>query len=144
GDRITAGRVTLGEGDLFSHEFEAGRFDLVYSIGVLAEHVPFDETVVARVSRWLKADGRLAFSTVHPDSPSIPRTLKRRIGRAIAAGAPSFARPFRARLLGGGLYADERRIAGLLTPALLIESLQQFESEAHLHCWAVARKRAVG
>ena len=143
GDCITAGRVTLVEGDLFSHVFEAGRFDLVYSIGVLAEHVPFDETVVAHVSRWLRADGRFAFSTVHPDSPSIPKTLKRRIGRAIVSVVPSFlARRLRARLLGGGLYADERRIAALLTPEFAIETLRQFESEAHLHCWCVARKRA--
>src|SRR5262245_19280152 len=39
-DRITAEQVTLIEGVLFLHQFEEGRFDLVYSIGVLAEHVP--------------------------------------------------------------------------------------------------------
>jgi SAM-dependent methyltransferase len=143
GDRITAERVTLIEGDLFGHDFAPGRFDFVYSIGVLAEHVPLDEAVVAHVARWLKAGGRFAFSTVHPDSPSIPKTLPRRIGRAIAAAAPaSLGRPLRARLLSRGLYADERRIAELLTPGFAIEIVHQFESEAHLHCWCVARKQA--
>lgn len=142
GDRITAQTLTLVEGDLFAHQFEAGRFDLVYSIGVLAEHVPFDATVVEQVSRWLKASGRFAFTTVHPDSPSIPKTLKRRIGRSIAALAPAaMARPVRARLLAGGLYADETRITDLLAPRFVVEALRRFESEAHLHCWCVARKQ---
>ena len=100
--------MTLIEGDLFGHDFESGRFDLVYSIGVLAEHVPFDPTVAGHVWRWLKPNGRFAFTTVHPDSPSIPQTLQRRIGRSIAAVAPdAVAQPLRMRLLSGGLYADE-------------------------------------
>jgi SAM-dependent methyltransferase len=140
--RITAERVTLVEGDLFSHEFGDGRFDLVYSIGVLAEHVPFDAAVVGRVSRWLKPGGRFAFTTVHPQSPSIPNTMKRRIGRSIAALAPAaVAQPIRARLLAGGLYADEARITELLTPRFAIDALWQFESEAHRHCWCVARRQ---
>jgi SAM-dependent methyltransferase len=142
GDRITAESVTLIDGDLFSYQFEPGQFDIVYSIGVLAEHVPFNASVVAHVRRWLKRGGRFAFTTVHPDSPSIPRTLKRRVGRWIAALAPlPVAERVRSRLLGGGLYADERRITELLAPAFDIEALNQFESEAHLHCWCVAKVR---
>jgi SAM-dependent methyltransferase len=141
-DRITAERVTLVEADLFAHDFEPGRFDFVYSIGVLAEHVPFDATVAAHVSRWLRAGGIFAFSTVHPDSPSIPKTLKRRVGRAIASAAPAaIGRPVRDRLLAGGMYADEARLAELLAPDFTIESLRRFVSEAHLHCWCVARRR---
>jgi len=143
GHRITAERVTLVEGDLVAHDFGAERFDFVYSIGVLAEHVPLDAVVVNRVHRSLKRGGVFAFSTVHPDSPSIPRTLKRRVGRAIAVAAPeSIGRPFRDRLLAGGLYADERRVVDLLSTRLSIETLYRFTSEAHLHCWCVARKSA--
>ena len=141
-DRITAERVTLVEGDLFAYEFEPGRFDFVYSIGVLAEHAPLDAAILARVARWLKPGGFFAFSTVHPDSPSVPRTLKRRLGRAIASAAPAaIGRPVRDRLLAGGLYADEARIRELLMADFAIESLRPFVSEAHLHCWCVARKR---
>jgi SAM-dependent methyltransferase len=142
-NRITAASVTLIEGDLFAHDFTPARFDLIYSIGVLAEHVPFDEAVAGRVARWLKPRGRFAFTTVHPDSPSIARTIGRRLGRALAPVAPSPVRArIRARLLSGGLYADEARVHALLDPAFDIESLERFQSEAHLHCLCVARKRA--
>jgi len=142
-DRITARVVTLVQGDLFGHEFEPARFDLVYSVGVLAEHVPFDAAVVAHVSRWLKPNGRFAFTTVHPESPSIPRTLKRRVGRSLAAIAPqTVEQRIRRRLLSGGLYADETHIERLMSGAFTIESLFLFESEAHLHCCCVARRDA--
>ena len=142
-DGITAGVVTLVEGDLFGHEFGPARFDLIYSIGVLAEHVPFDAAVVAHVSKWLKPNGRFAFTTVHPESPSIPRTLKRRVGRSLAAVAPrTIERRIRQRLLSGGLYADEAQIQRLMSAAFTIESLFEFESEAHLHCCCVARRKA--
>jgi SAM-dependent methyltransferase len=142
-DRITAGAVTLIEGDLFGHEFATARFDLIYSIGVLAEHVPFDAAVVAHVSRWLRPNGRFAFTTVHPESPSIPQTFKRRAGRSLAAIAPrAVAQRIRHRLMSDGLYADEARIEQLMGDAFAIESLRRFESEAHLHCWCVGRRNA--
>jgi SAM-dependent methyltransferase len=140
--RITAASVTLIQDDLFSHRFERGRFDLVYSIGVLAEHVPLDEQVVAAVADWLKPGGRFAFTTVHPASPSIPRTIARRVGEWLAPVAPAAAgRRLRARLLAGGLYADQRRVGELLAGAFAAESIELFESEAHLHCLCVARRR---
>jgi len=73
-DRITAGAITLVHGDLMEQDFGAERFDLVYSIGVLAEHVPLRPALVASVARWLRPGGRFALSTVHPESPSVPRT----------------------------------------------------------------------
>ena len=139
---MTASVVTLVQGDLLGHEFEAGRFDLVYSIGVLAEHVPLNRAIVARVGRWLKPGGRFAFTTVHPDSPSIPRTWKRHAAQRIRAVAPStVAERLRTRLLSGGCYADERWVRDVLEPAFEIESLIRFQSEAHLHCRCLARRR---
>ena len=140
GDRITA-PITLVQGDLFTHDFGPSRFDLVYSIGVLAEHSPLDERVVANVTRWLKPGGRFAFTTVHPDSSSIPRTVGRRVGRILAPlSVGSLRTRLRDRLNSGGMYADEERVRELLTPALTIESLVRAQSEAHLHCQCVARK----
>jgi SAM-dependent methyltransferase len=123
--RITASSIHLVEGDLLTHCFPADRFDLVYSIGVLAEHSPFDARVVRNVATWLKPGGRFAFTTVHPASKSVPRTLGRALGTC------------------GGLYADESRVRELLA-AFVIESLTTFESEAHLHCLCVARKPEAG
>lgn len=142
-DRITAASVRLIEDDLLQHRFEPGRFDLVYSIGVLAEHTPLDALIVSRVAEWLKPGGRFAFTTVHPESASVPRTMSRRLGGWIARALPGApGRRLRDALLAGGLYADERRVRDLLEPAFDIESLERVESEAHLHCLCVARKRA--
>ena len=144
GDRIAAASITLIEGDLFEHDFGPARFDVIYSIGVLAEHVPLDAGVVQRAAHWLKPGGRFAFTTVHPESPSIPVTVGRRIGRSLAPVAPAPVRDrIRARLLAGGLYADEPRVRTLLEPAFDIESLERFQSEAHLHCLCVARRKPV-
>jgi len=140
-DRSGAPSVSLVQGDLLTHRFEAARFDLVYSVGVLAEHVPFDEPLVARLVQWLKPGGRFAFTAVHPASPSIPRTLGRRIGEGIVpAMRGKVRRGLRRRLLAGGLYADEERVRELLRPRFAVESLERIESEAHLHCLCVARK----
>jgi SAM-dependent methyltransferase len=143
GDRVRADRVELVEGDFLVHDFPAAGFDLVYSVGVLAEHSPLDERIVGRVVRWLRPGGRFAFTTVHPESPSIPRTLPRRIGCAVEPFAAGPIRTWlRRRILSGGLYADERRIRSLVEPALTIESLTRMTSEAHLHALCVARKPA--
>ena len=140
-DRITAETVTLVEGDLFAYDFRPGQFDLAYSIGVLAEHVPFDGTLIARVAESLKPGGRFAFTTVHPASSSIPKTLGRRIGEWIEPVTfGPVRRGLRDRLLAGGLYADELRVHELLDARFVIESLDRFVSEAHLHCLCVARK----
>ena len=141
-DRITAGAHRSRAGRRDEPRLRRGRFDLVYSIGVLAEHTPLDARAVANVRRWLKPGGRFAFTTVHPDSPSIPRTIGRRVGEWLAPVAPAAAgRRLRARLLAGGLYADERRVRELLAGIFDEESIELFESEAHLHCLCVARKK---
>ena len=140
-DLILVGSTTLVQGDLLGHDFGVDRFDLVYSIGVLAEHVPLQPRLVAQVERWLRPGGRFAFSTVHPESASVPRTLARRIGAVVAPLLPPpLGRTIRDRLLAGGLYADEARVRELLADGFAIESLERVESEAHLHCLCVARK----
>ena len=142
-DAVSAATVTLVQGDLMTHGFDERQFDLVYSIGVLAEHVPLDASMVSRIARWLKPGGRFAFTTVHPESPTIPRTWRRRLGTLLAPVAPGpLGERLRARLLAGGRYADEARVSALLAPAFEIESLIRFQSEAHLHCRCLARRRA--
>jgi len=144
-DRITARSVQLVEGDALTYEFAPGSFDLIYSIGVLAEHTPFDAQIVANAARWLRPGGRFAFTTVHPQSASIPRTLPRTIGTALAPFAPgALHRWLRKKLTAGGQYADEALIADRLTGLFSIESLSYQQSEAHLHCLCVAKKAGEG
>lgn len=139
-DRIDAA-VTLVHGDLATHAFPDRAFDLVYSIGVLAEHVPLDAALVSRVWRWLKPDGRFAFTTVHPQSPDVPRTWSRRLASIAMPIAPgSLGRSLHRRLMSGGMYGDERWIRDVLGGRFTIESLEQFRSDVHLHGRCVARK----
>ena len=140
-DRITARTIQLVEGDVLTHSFEPESFDLIYSIGVLAEHTPFDARVVHNVATWLRPGGRFAFTTVHPDSSSIPRTAGRMLGRALLPlSAGPVRRLLRRKLTADGQYADEALIAERLGSELSIESMVRVESEAHLHCLCVGRK----
>jgi SAM-dependent methyltransferase len=143
GDRLKDVAITLVKGDLMTHVFPPAGFDLVYSIGVVAEHVPLDRTLVRRVAAWLKPGGRFAFTTVHPASPSVPRTPQRRAAAAALAVLPApMTSALHRRFVNGGLYADERWVAHVLAPTLAIESLDRFQSDVHLHTRCVARKPA--
>ena len=144
----TASVVSLIEGDFLTHQFDAAEFDLVYAIGVLAEHSPFDASLAARVCRWLKPGGRFAFTTVDPFSSSVPRTVGRRLGewllRPASAAPTGLRRLLRSRLMSGGLYADQERVRDVLAAAeLTVESIEPFESDVHRHVLAVARKPSV-
>ena len=119
----------------------AGTIDLVYSIGVLAEHTPLDAQVVGNVGRWTKPGGRFAFTTVHPDSPSVTNTWTRSMAkRVLPLTRGDLRRRLHDRLTIGGLYADETRIREVLAQAFTIESLTRVRSEAHLHGLCVARR----
>jgi SAM-dependent methyltransferase len=135
--------VTLIEGDLETIRLDGGRFDLAYSIGVLAEHVPLTPRLAARVGEWLAPHGVFAFTAVHPESPSIGLTWRRRIGRAVLPWTAGRVRDgLRARWLGRGLYADERYVGEVMgQTGFRLESLSRFESEEHLHGLVVARSR---
>ena len=138
---IAARSIDLVEGDLLTHDFGTGRFDLVYSVGVLAEHTPLDSRVVSNVHLWLRSGGRFAFTTVHPDSLSVPTTAGRALGRfALPFTTGRVRRRLHRRLTAGGMYADEELIASLLARGFAIEALTRMVSEAHLHCLCVARK----
>jgi len=136
-----AAGATLIRGDLETCHFEPGRFDVVYAIGVLAEHAPLTDSLARRVFGWLSPGGAFAFTAVHPDSFSIGISWKRRFGRRAMAFAPGAVREWlRMRWLGGGLYADEARVSDVLTRAgFAVESIDRLVG-VHLHCLAVGRK----
>ena len=140
-DRITARERRLVQGDLATQTFPDGSFDLVYSIGVLAEHVPLDDAIVERVWRWLKPDGRFAFTTVDPQSPDVPKTFARSLASLVLPIVPgTLGRALHRRLMSGGMYGDERWIREVLDGKFVIETIEQFRSDVHLHGRCVARK----
>lgn len=140
-DRVTIENILLVCGDVETHTFEPGQFDLVYSVGVLAEHLPLTGALVGRIAGWLAPGGRFAFTAVHPESFSIPRTWKRIAGRELMKIATGpLQRRLRARWLSDGFYADEARVREVLEPAgLAVESLTLMTG-VHQHCLVVARK----
>ncbi len=135
------GELVLVEGDFLRHEFPPASFDLVYAIGVLAEHSPFDLSVAARIRSWLKPGGRFAFTAVHLLSPSVPRTMKRRLGeRLLPVAMGPIRSAVRSRLMSGGLYADEAYLSDVLGAAgFTVETMEPFESDVHRHLVTVAR-----
>jgi len=140
---VTAASVRLVEADFLQAGFEPGEFDVIYSIGVLGEHTPFDATVAARVRSWLRPGGRFAFTTVDVRCPSIPRTMTRRVAEWLAPFSGPFRRTLRARLLSGGLYADREWLQDVLSTAgFAVESIESFQSDVHLHLLAVAKAAA--
>jgi SAM-dependent methyltransferase len=133
--------LTLIRGDLETCRFEPGRFDLVYAVGVLAEHAPLTADLVNRVFTWLAPGGAFAFTAVHPESFSVPQSWKRRVGRrAMALASGPVRERLRSRWLAGGLYADESSVTDVLRGAgLRVEALDLLV-DVHLHCLAVGRK----
>ena len=57
--------------------FKDESFDLVYSIGVLGEFLPFDSYVCEKIARMLKTKGKFVFTVVSNESPQTT-SLKRR------------------------------------------------------------------
>ena len=140
-DLVRAESITLVHGDLLTHTFANQEFDLVYSVGVLAEHTPLTRDLVQRVHRWLRPGGRFAFTTVHPDSPTVSRGFARRLAHALHPLTPGpLGRALHTRLMAGGMYADERWVRTQLTPGFTVETMERFTSEVHLHVRVVAMK----
>lgn len=138
---IRARTITLQCADVQTVSFPASAFDLVYSIGVLAEHAPLTRDLIARVHAWLRPSGRFAFTTVDPESPSVPVTTRRRLARIAVPLLPGGARrAVHQRLMSGGMYADEASVREMAGGLFAVESLDRFTSEAHLHARAVLRK----
>lgn len=74
-NEITLKRIELIEGS-FLEVSNIGKFDFVYSIGVIGEHIPFDKDVVDKIALdFLKPGGIFVFTTVC----WFHRKLKRRI-----------------------------------------------------------------
>lgn len=144
GGHLDIGQVTLVHGDFLTHPLGDARFDLVYSIGVLGEHTPFDAAVASRVHRALAHGGLFAFTAVHCTSFSVPRTLKRRVGEWLMPVSRGPVRAMlRRRLLAGGLYVDGAYVRDVLaSTGFKVESIAYHQSNVHLHCLCVGRKVA--
>jgi len=91
-EHINNRETTLIEGNVFNKELNGRTFDFIYSIGVLGEHVPFEEETGARIFSLLKPGGIAYFTIVDLDArksflrktvelffPLFPGFLKRKL-----------------------------------------------------------------
>lgn len=77
---IPVNDITLIEGNFYHYDFGAEKFDFIYSIGVLGEHVPFDTHICNRLFELLNEDGKLLFTVVDIE----PRkNLKRKLAERL-------------------------------------------------------------
>jgi SAM-dependent methyltransferase len=56
--------LELIEASFFTHDFKDVKYDIIYSIGVLGEHVPFDETTAEKIYGLLSENGKAYFTIV--------------------------------------------------------------------------------
>ena len=76
-EKICTDKILLIWGNVFDMEFKNESFDFIYSIGVLAEHAPFDLYICNKFFDWLRVGGGLLFTTVNLSSKRM--SLKRRV-----------------------------------------------------------------
>jgi SAM-dependent methyltransferase len=78
---VTARKVTLLQGDLFSANFRDGEFDLIYCLGVFGNGCGITREACAQMWRWLAAGGAWLFDAT--DTSLLPRAA--RVRKNVAA-----------------------------------------------------------
>jgi ubiquinone/menaquinone biosynthesis C-methylase UbiE len=77
-DEVTARKVTLVKGDLFSAKFEDGHFDFIYCLGVFGNGCAIGRAAYARIRHWLAPGGMWLFDAL--DVASLPLSTRIRKG----------------------------------------------------------------
>lgn len=137
--------IKLIYGDFLSTDFPLHYFDLVYSMGVLAEYIPLNEEVVSRIHDFLKTDGLFIFTAVTPEGrgdkyKSISRVIAERIYRYLPK---MIKNRLHDRLFLARYYASRAQIEMLLSSHFEICTVNDcFENTfPHLICVARATSR---
>ena len=71
--------VQLIQGDLSSIEFKPHSFDLIFSIGVLGEHIPFTVQFCNKVCSMLKPRGKVLVTVMDAQTPQSNGGIKRKL-----------------------------------------------------------------
>jgi SAM-dependent methyltransferase len=126
GDAVTIGRIDLVSANILDLHLRE-RFDLIYSIGVFGEFVPWDITICNRLHDALKPGGKLFLTAVDVFSKYSNMSMKRRVAETANLILPSFwKRKLRKRL--GTYYVTEREMIGIFKNS----KFQQFEVHRHV------------
>src|SRR4051812_2028119 len=91
-DEVTARKVTLVQGDLFSAEYPAGNFDFIYCVGVFGNGCAINARTCAKIMGWLAPDGACFFDAT--DVSCLPARLKirKRVAAAVYSRLPRAAK----------------------------------------------------
>ena len=141
-EKISIGTLELRVADPFldASPFSGESFDLVYSVGVVGEHVPLNPSTLSRLSGFVTTGGRLFFSVVDASSKPSPRTFKRRLASLAYPVLPSFAQERLQRRWQGNYLTREQLEAVLGTQSGWTWTIEHFPSPtprwigAHFDC----------
>lgn len=98
-EEIQCKKIDLVSGNILELQLAPNSFDLIYSIGVLGEHSPFDTYICDKLFDLLKPGGELLFSVVDVKSKFQSMSWKRRMAEAACPFLPApVQRPLRKRL----------------------------------------------
>lgn len=78
GDEVTARKVTLTKGDLFSAKFPDGHFDFIYCLGVFGNGCALGRAAYARIRQWLAPGGMLFFDALDVSAMPLGRRIRKR------------------------------------------------------------------
>lgn len=81
GEDVTARKVTLVQGDLFSAKFRDGEFNFIYCLGVFGNGIGITKEACAQIWRWLAPGGVWFFDAT--DTSLLPRGM--RVRKNVAA-----------------------------------------------------------
>lgn len=117
-DALHIESIELLCGDIFELDLEDRSFDLVYSIGVIAEFSPLDATLLDRLFRLLRPGGKVFLTAVDLHSRMQMTGNKRRsfvrgVGRRTFPMLPSFAKSALNHALSS-YYLSEKELTALL------------------------------
>jgi SAM-dependent methyltransferase len=126
GDLVTIGRIDLVSANILDIHLRE-RFNLIYSIGVFGEFVPWDIVTCNRFYDALEPGGKLFFTVVDVFSKYPNMSMKRRVAETVNLILPSlWKRKLRQRL--GTYYVTEREMIGIFKKS----KFRQFEILRHV------------
>ena len=126
GEAVAIGRIHLICANVLEVHLTA-HFDLIYSIGVFGEVVPWDLPTCNRLFDTLKPGGKLFFTVVDVFSKYPDMSRKRRIAETVNLILPSlYRRKLRARL--GTFYMTEGELIGIFKKS----KFEKFQISRHV------------
>jgi len=93
-DEVSARKLTLAQGDLFSVNFPRGHFDFIYCLGVFGNGCAFNGQACKRIRKWLRAGGAWLFDAIDVSCLPIAARTRKRFAAALYSTVPRAVKRF--------------------------------------------------